>query len=52
MTQANEMPIDIPKTPRFSDLFRYRVPYVRSDKTNVAATFARVRGELKEKERK
>jgi len=45
----NAMTNDVPKTPRFSDLHRFPVPYVRADKTNVAETFARVRRELKTK---
>lgn len=33
------------RTPRYTDLHRYRVPYKPSNKTDVAATFRRVRAE-------
>ena len=33
------------RTPKFTDLDRYQVPYKPSNKTDVAATFRRIRAE-------
>lgn len=33
------------RTPRYTDLDRYRVPYRPSNKTDIAATFRRIRAE-------
>lgn len=40
------------KSPRFTDAERYRVPYVRSSRTNIRATFARIERERIQKNRR
>jgi hypothetical protein len=39
------------KTPKFTDRHRFPSPYVRSEKTDIAATFERIRRQLAEKEK-
>ena len=36
------------KTPKFTDSHRFSVPYIRAEKTNIAATFERIRQQQKE----
>lgn len=40
------------KSPRFTDAERYRVPYVHSSRTNIRDTFARIKRERIQKNRR
>jgi hypothetical protein len=48
---ADDRPNESRKTPKFTDGHRYTTPYIRSESTDVAATFERVRRRLAEKEK-